>query len=441
MNFEDASGYAGEAERLEKPSTPDEVSAILAEASSTGTPVTVLGAGTGVTGGAVPAGGVVLSLERFRRLDIGQGEARAGAGVLLHELQSAARKAGQFYAPDPTHNAAALGGTIANNASGSRSFRYGSTRRHLKSLLVAFADGTIRELPRGEAIDFPVTPVHRPNTTKHQAGYQLAEGMEWVDLICGSEGTLAVVLEATFNLLPAPGERLSGVVFFPTEALAMDAIDAWRSIPELCMLEYVDAASLKLIDGPKAGAALLIEQEHPDEDEWLTRLEQTGALEEESWFGTAESDRERFRKFRHALPEKVNDTVRKRGYMKMGTDYAVPIARHREMLANYRQGLIEIGGDGVVYGHVGDAHLHVNMMPANDGEKDRAWAWMHTWAAQAVELGGTVGAEHGLGKRKAHLLKLMYSESEIAAMRAVKDHLDPQWLLGRGNLFAPPEGV
>lgn len=435
MTFEDASGYTGEADRLEKPETPEEVAAILAAASRQGTPVTIQGAGTGVTGGAVPSGGVVISLERFRRLELGKGSARAGAGVLLHELQTAARKSGQFYAPDPTHNAAALGGTIANNASGSRSFRYGSTRRHLQSLQVVFPDGTIREFARGEAIDFPVEPVHKPQTTKHQAGYQLTPGMDWVDLICGSEGTLAVVLEATFGLLPAPGERLSGVVFFPSEELAMNAIDAWRSVPELCMLEYVDAASLRLIGGPNAGAALLIEQEHPDEDAWLTRLEETGALEEESWFGTADSDRERFRKFRHALPEKVNDTVRKRGYMKMGTDYAVPVARHREMLANYREGLAAIGGDGVVYGHVGDAHLHVNMMPASDGEKDRAWDWMHRWAEQAVALGGTVGAEHGLGKRKAHLLKLMYSEAEIGAMKAVKRRLDPAWILGRGNLF------
>ncbi|MFN0107068.1 MAG: FAD-binding oxidoreductase [Bryobacteraceae bacterium] len=438
MTFEDASGYSGEAERLEKPSTPEEVSLILAEATRTGTPVTVAGAGTGVTGGAVPSGGIVLSLERFRRLEIGLGEARAGAGLLLHELQSAARKAGQFYAPDPTHNAAALGGTIANNASGSRSFRYGSTRRHLKSLLVAFADGSLRELARASSIDFEVMPVRRPATTKHQAGYQLAPGMDWVDLICGSEGTLAVVLEATFALLPAPGERLSGVVFFPSEALAMDAIDAWRGVAELCMLEYVDAASLRLIDGPAAGAALLIEQEHPDEDEWLTRLEEAGALAEESWFGTAEADRERFRKFRHALPEKVNDTVRRRGYMKMGTDYAVPIARHRDMLAHYREGLAAYPGDGVVYGHVGDGHLHVNMMPANDAEKEQAWGLMHTWAASAVALGGTVGAEHGLGKRKRHLLKLMYTAAEIEGMRAVKRRLDPGWLLGRGNLFAYP---
>lgn len=435
MTFEDASGYTGEAERLEKPSAAAEVSAILAEASRSGVPVTVAGAGSGVTGGAVPAGGIVLSLERFRRLDIGSGEARAGAGLLLHELQTAARKAGQFYAPDPTHNAAALGGTIANNASGSRSFRYGSTRRHLKSLLVAFADGSVRELARGEAIDFNVTPVRRPATTKHQAGYQLAPGMDWVDLICGSEGTLGVVLEATFGLLPAPGERLSGVVFFPTEELAIDAVDAWRSVPELCMLEYVDAASLRLIDGPAAGAALLIEQENPDEDAWLDRLSAAGALEEESWFGTAEVERERFRKFRHALPEKVNDTVRRRGYMKMGTDYAVPISRHREMLAVYREGLAGFPGDAVVYGHVGDGHLHVNMMPANDAEKEQSWGFLHSWAEAAVELGGTVGAEHGLGKRKRHLLELMYTSAEIEAMRVVKSRLDPGWILGRGNLF------
>lgn len=435
MTFEDASGYQGEADRLEKPTTAEEVSALLAEATRTGTPVTVLGAGTGVTGGAVPKGGILLSLERFRRLDIGQGEARAGAGILLHELQSAAKKAGQFYAPDPTHNAAALGGTIANNASGSRSFRYGSTRRHLLSLQVVMADGTIREFPRGEAIDFDVAAIRQPGTTKHQAGYPLRPGMEWVDLFCGSEGTLGVVVEATFRLLPAPGERLTGVVFFPSEELAMDAIDAWRGVRELCMLEYVDTASLRLIDGPNAGAALLIEQEHPDEEEWVNRLEAAGALLEESWFGTGDADRERFRKFRHALPEKVNDTVRKRGYMKMGTDYAVPIARHRDMLKHYREGLAGYPGDGVVYGHVGDGHLHVNMMPANDAEKEQAWALMHTWAAQAVELGGTVGAEHGLGKRKAHLLKLMYSPEEIEAMKDVKRRLDPAWILGRGNLF------
>lgn len=438
MTFEDASGYKGEASGLEKPSTPEEVSSVLRNATITGTPVTVLGAGSGVTGGSVPDGGIVLSLERLRRLDIREGEVRVGAGLLLSELQAGARKSSQFYAPDPTHNGAAIGGTIANNASGARSFRYGPTRCHIRALLVALADGSVTEYRRGEAIDFDVLSVRRPGTTKHQAGYPLRPGMDWVDLFCGSEGTLGVVLEATLQLLPAPGERLTGVVFFPSEEAALNAIDQWRGIPELNMLEYIDRSSLQLIGGPACDSALLIEQEHPDEGAWVDRLESAGALLEESWFGTAENDRERFRKFRHSLPETVNDRVRKRGYMKMGTDYAVPISRNREMLARYREALSEFPGEAVIYGHVGDAHLHVNLMPANPAERDQSWEMMHTFAHQAVDMDGTVGAEHGLGKRKKHLLEIMYSPAEIAEMRRVKQRLDAAWILGRGTLFDAP---
>lgn len=435
MRFEDASGYAGEAERLARPSTPEEVSALLAGANAAGVPVTILGAGSGVTGGAVPDGGIVLSLERFQGLEIAVGLARAGAGLPIHALQSAARNAGQFYPPDPTYNGAALGGTIANNASGARSFRYGPTRRYLRSMLVAMADGRVQEFPRGEPIDFDVPAVYRPQTTKHQAGYPLSPGMQWVDLFCGSEGTLGVVLEATFDLLPAPRERLTGAVFFPSEESALDALEEWRGIERLCMIESIDAASLRLIHGPACGSALLIEQEDPDAGAWVGRLERAGALLEESWFGTAEGDRERFRRFRHALPETVNDRVRKRGYLKMGTDYAVPIARHREMMTLYREGLATFPGEAVIYGHAGDAHVHVNLMPANDGEKQKAWELIQLWAKQAVALGGTVGAEHGLGKRKSHLLDYMFPEADIAAMRNVKRRLDPNWILGRGNLF------
>ncbi|MBM3784598.1 MAG: FAD-binding oxidoreductase [Acidobacteria bacterium] len=438
MTIEDASGYSGECDRRESPSTVSEVAALLKEASSSGMPVTLLGAGSGVTGGGVPSGGLALSLEKFRHLEISKGAARAGAGLLLYELQNAAKSAGQFYAPDPTHNSAALGGTIANNASGSRSFRYGSTRRHVESLLVALADGTVREFARGDTIDFDVPAVKQPQTNKHQAGYPLRPGMDWVDLFCGSEGTLGVVLEATFRLLPARGPLLSGVVFFASEAQALDAVDVWRPLERLQMLEYVDAKSLELIDGPRYGAALLIEEENPDEEAWVDRLEAAGAMIDESWFGTTDGDRERFRKFRHALPEKVNDTVRRRGSLKMGTDYAVPVDRNREMIGLYRKGLSEYAGDAVIYGHIGDGHPHVNLMPSGEVERNKAWELIHTWAHQAVSLGGTVGAEHGLGKRKKHLLEIMYSPEDLAAMRSVKSRLDPGWILGRGTLFDAP---
>jgi FAD/FMN-containing dehydrogenase len=212
------------------------------------------------------------------------------------------------------------------------------------------------------------------------------------------------------------------------------------------MLEYFDGASLDLLRSrfgeiPKrAAAALLIEQEldseeDPEIDAWLERVEAAGAFGEESWFALAAADRERFRQFRHALPELVNDTVRRVGALKMNTDYAVPLARNREMLAYYRRRLEEeFPGRYAIFGHIGDAHVHINVFsdpanpkPAND--------LLVEFARHAVSLGGTVSAEHGLGKRKAHLLELQYTPEQLEAMRAVKRRLDPLGILGRGILF------
>jgi FAD/FMN-containing dehydrogenase len=133
--------------------------------------------------------------------------------------------------------------------------------------------------------------------------------------------------------------------------------------------------------------------------------------------------------------------MRRRGFMNMGTDYAVPIAKNEEMLAFYRKRLEEeLPGSYILFGHIGDAHVHVNMLPATKEEAERATALLWEFAGQAVKLGGTVSAEHGLGKRKKKLLEVQYSETEIDAMRRVKSRLDPQWLLGRGTLFGESRG-
>ena len=209
----DASGYTGWAERVFVPTTEAEVVEVLREAVRTGTAVTVAGAGSGLTGSRVPQGGWVLSLERFKKIEIERGFARVGPAVSLLELRDAAAQTKQFYAPDPTEITAWIGGTIATNASGSRSFKYGSTRRHLRALRVALMDGTVREFRRGEAIDFAVPRMPVPATTKNTAGYRMEPGMDWVDLFCGSEGTLGVTLEAEVTLLPVPKDLFMGVIF------------------------------------------------------------------------------------------------------------------------------------------------------------------------------------------------------------------------------------
>ena len=130
--------------------------------------------------------------------------------------------------------------------------------------------------------------------------------------------------------------------------------------------------------------------------------------------------------------------MRRRGFLKLGSDYAVPLARNREMLARYHSDLRQHALDYVIFGHIGDAHVHVNILPKSQAEFDAGQRLMLDFARHAVELGGTVSAEHGLGKRKAHLLELQYTSAQIESMQQVKRRLDPQWLLNRGNLFAPP---
>ena len=391
--------------------------------------MTATGALTGLAGGASPEGGWAISLSRFRKLEISQGCARVGPGVLLRDVQAAAANAGQFYAPDPTENTSSIGGNIAANASGSRSFRYGATRRHVLSINVAFLDGTVRTIRRGEKVDFGVPAISLPRTTKLSAGYPLKPGMDLIDLIIGSEGTLGLVTEAELNLLPAPGDRLGGVVFFKSEAAALDAVDLWRPTPGLNMIEYIDEASLRMMDVPHK-AALMIEIEGDAE------IDLSNALEADSWFAMSAGDRERFRQFRHGLAEKVNAHIRRTGYTKIGTDYAVPLDRNREMMAAYRQTLDrEMPGKYVIYGHIGDAHVHVNAFPESQADHDRGKVVMTDLARVAVSFGGTVGAEHGLGKRKTHLLEIQYPPDQIEAMKNVKRRFDPDWLLGHGTLF------
>ena len=203
---------------------------------------------------------------------------------------------------------------------------------------------------------FPWCP-RRTLLRRAAAGYYLRHGIDYLDLFIGSEGTLGVVTEAELTLLPMPESVVTGVLFYESDERALESVDAWRPVPGLRMLEYLDAASLDLLRPrfpeipAEACACLLIEGEN---DDWVGGF--TGM--ESSWFATGAADRERFRLFRHALPEAVNDLVRRRNLTKMGSDFAVPVARNREMLGIYRETLArEFPGQYVIFGHIGDAHL------------------------------------------------------------------------------------
>lgn len=447
--LEDSSGYRGEADQVFLPSDIAEVREIVREASAQRIPVTVAGAGTGLTGARVPHGGYLISLERFRQIEIERGRARCGTGVILADLHEQAAKSNQFFGPNPTEISAFVGGVISTNAGGARSFRYGPVRRHILALEVVLMDGSTVRVERGERVDFPVRPVRVPKTTKNAAGYHLRPDLEWVDLFCGSEGTLGIITQADLQLFPQPAAILSGVVFFTSDDDALRAVAAWRAVPELRFLEFMDDPGLMLLrsrypDIPAtAGAAVLIEQNLRSEDDgevdlWADRLREQNALADESWFGFRAADREHFREFRHALPVLVIETMRRNGFPKFATDFAVPLDRDRELHAYYKRRCNEVlPGKYTIFGHAGDANNHVNLLPQTVEQARAGQEMMYEFARYIVPLGGTVAAEHGIGKTKKDLLKLMYSAEEIDAMRDVKRHLDPEWLLGRGTIFDP----
>ena|SRR5207249_6813979 len=231
----------GQASRVWFPECAEEVAEILGNAAREGTPVTVSGAGTGTVAGRVPFGGIVIATDKLNRIvsitrdDRAGGSAVAEAGVILMNLQRAVESQGLLYPPDPTERGCFLGGTIATNASGARTFKYGPTRKYVERLKIAVAADEVIELRRGQihaddsrkikiplssgrTIEALLPSYHMPRVRKHASGYYVEPGMDIIDLFIGSEGTLGIIVEAELKLLPKPQALLSGIVFFDDEA-------------------------------------------------------------------------------------------------------------------------------------------------------------------------------------------------------------------------------
>ena len=171
-------------------------------------------------------------------------------------------------------------------------------------------------------------------------------------------------------------------------------------------------------------------------NEWLDLLEQHQAMVDESWFATNEADQARLREFRHALPVLMNEWFARYKQRKVSTDMSVPDDAFAGMLRFYQEALR--GGDlrYTIFGHIGDNHVHVNILPRDDEEAKRAWETYRSFIRRAVELGGTISAEHGIGKLKRDYLAVLYGENHLREMAALKRAFDPAGILGRGNMFA-----
>lgn len=447
----DASNTRGRADALFRPRSAEEVAEVLARASAEGVPVTVTARRTSTTGGPVPDGGWLLSTEH---LDAMFAPDHAQAGILLGALQDRVEGQGLFFPPDPTsRHECSLGGAIACNASGARSFRYGPTRPWVEELELVTPTGRILRADRSTPLPegWPA-PLWGEPKVKTAAGYASTDRL--LDLAIGQEGTLFVITEARLRLLPLPRQVLGLLAWFPDLGTTLAFVERARrgarrpgraaepGALDPRAIEYYDEHALELVrervpDTPAAArAALFIEVEHEGEpplEAWWEALESHGALVEATIAATDEAARRRLLAVRHAVPAGVNERVVRNGMPKVGTDFAVPDAALPEMMAAYAA--VEMAK--VCFGHIGDNHLHLNLLPRTEEDLQRARAVYRELALTAVALGGTVSAEHGIGKLKRRLLAEMVGPEVMARFRALKAAVDPAGVLGRGTMLGP----
>ncbi len=515
----DESRRTGCADAVVFPQSEAEIVEALALARTRGWKVTTQGSRTGITGGAVPDGGLILNLSRMNRLlglrydsaanlyflrvqpgtplaDINQAVATRQFDTTdwspesLQALESFRQNAPFFFPPDPTEWTASIGGMASCNASGARTFEYGPTRRHIAALRAVLADGGVLALRRGQCQaqgrKFKLTtdkgrelrgalPAYVAPPIKSAAGYHVVDDMDLMDLLIGSEGTLGVFSELEIRLLPAPAVIWGVLAFLPDELSAARFVRGVRGDPvepavpadtlHPAALEFFDARALDLLRREKARGSpvaaelpdlppafhtgVYVEYHAGTEEEALSVLQAMSAVldacggnEAGTWLADNAEARERFRKFRHAVPESVNLIIDERRraapeLTKLGTDMAVPDARLTDVLALYHAALDPSGLDYVIFGHIGNNHLHVNILPRDANDYERGKQMYLDWAREIVKWGGTVAAEHGIGKLKAPMLRLMYGDEAVGQMRALKRIFDPTGMLNPGNLFPP----
>ena len=473
----DESRRTGSAAGIAFPRTEAEVVAALAAARAARQTLTVQGARTGVSGGAVPEGGLILNLSRMDKiLAVAAPEMRVQPGATLAAIRAAVPP-GFYFAPDPTEPSASIGGMISCNSSGALSYLHGPTRNHILGLRVALPSGDLLDLRRGRdkargrrfalgplAGEFPL--LRRP-AVKNAAGYFIDPDMDLVDLFIGAEGTLGVVTEATLRLLPAPGAVWGLMAYLPGTAAVVAYVNHLRGLPrggpaQLAALEFFDAHCLEFLRGhaddlasknipvpsiPPGTACVYAEWHAPAAAAAeaavmavAERLPDFGADPDAAILADNPHDMETLKLFRHATPELVNSAIDERRQRhpeltKLGTDMSVPDARLADVFALYETDLAAAGLEHLIFGHIGANHLHVNILSRDMQDYAAGKALYQKWAAQIIAWGGSISAEHGIGKLKRDLFRQMAGDAALGQMRDLKKLFDPALLLNPGTLL------
>jgi len=447
--------YEGNPDAVMRARDLKDVEEMLVFCSKEKIPVTFCGSQTSMTGSSAADEGLLISCEKMDRLitidQVSDHEAYAicQPGIVVGDLKRAVLEEGWFFPPAPTsQDMARLGATIATNATGEDSYKYGSTRPYVSELKVMLADGTKKVFFRH--------PDNRLSDELNRAGYWLKTANP-IDQIIGSEGTLGLVTETRVRLIKNPGDFFSLMIPFSSEMAALQFILAVTFDQKLKprALEYIDATALSFMqthasfpETLKGSQALVyLKQEFLNQADYNQQLEAclqwlSLYISEKQIQDIAVGDtflkKEAMRLWRHQIPLKINEEYRtywQQGGGKIGSDWWVPLNHLLEMMTfvyeTGRQSKIPF----LAFAHLGQGHPHVNYLCKTPEEKLKAEQLLLDCCRKAVSLGGGVAGEHGIGKIHRDYMPLQWSAAVLQKMKSIKTEYDPHWLLGRGNIF------
>jgi glycolate oxidase len=417
-----------------KPRTTAEISAILKICNEHRIPVTPRGAGTGLSGGALPhLGGVVVSMERFKNilhLDERNLQVTTEPGVITEELQNAVKEKKLFYPPDPASRGSCfIGGNIAENSGGPKAVKYGVVKDYVLNLELV--------LPNGDII------WTGNNVLKNSTGYNLTQ------LVVGSEGTLGIVTKIVLRLIPLPQYELLMLVPFHSLEKAGEAVSAiFRAgfTPSAMELVEIDALNIvsAFVEGsavpvtPETQAHLIIEVDGNNMDVLMQEMEQIATLLAEYPIGEiyfAEDAAQKAELWKLRL--KVAEAVKLDGYT-IEEDTVVPRAELPALIKAVKEVAATHDFKAVCYGHAGDGNLHIRIKKEgvqNSGDHPQLVEGIRELFKRVYELGGTISGEHGIGMLQKRYMDIVFKPIHFELMRGIKKAFDPNNILNAGKIF------
>lgn len=416
-----------------RPKTVAQVSEIMKLANERSIPVTARGAGTGLSGGALPVhGGIVISMERFNhilQIDERNLQATVEPGVINYIFQEEVKKLGLFYPPDPASwGSCSLGGNVAHSSGGPKAVKYGTTRDYVLNMEVV--------LPNGEVIWTGA------NTLKYSTGYNLTQ------LMVGSEGTLGIITKIVFKLIPLPKHDLLMLVPFTSAEKACEAVGAtFRAGITPSAMEFMErdaidwsiryAGEVNFSIKAEWQALLLIEVDGNNMDvlfsdcETISQIMTEHGCDEILMADSADQKASLWK-----IRRKVGEAVKSNSVYKE-EDTVVPRAELPVLLKGVKEIGSKYGFKSVCYGHAGDGNLHVNIikgdLPDDVWEKELPKGIREIFEL-CKALGGTISGEHGIGLVQKEYLPIVFPPHQMELMRSIKKLFDPKLILNPGKI-------